>query len=229
MTIKPANVRTQTQSRPWTIVLSIASEIDDKLPFDIGVREIEKYWKRQRNLSVLKGSEWWKGKFYLWSSSRCAPCIVWRVFRLNFVILFPLGGVLWQKKLNFLRPPLRSRKTLSVLRWKIFVHSIGIKISLIKNPISFLLSLETILSPDLMEKRRSTTSRIVLFCFLLKNGDREHMLLMRKGRPTTWKLNKTRWESLSRIFHHRDWHHLAQSGTSIRVCQSTSISETFSF
>lgn len=109
MTIKPANVRTQTQSRPWTIVLSIASEIDDKLPFDIGVREIEKYWKRQRNLSVLKGSEWWKGKFYLWSSSRCAPCIVWRVFRLNFVILFPLGGVLWQKKLNFLRPPSKQK------------------------------------------------------------------------------------------------------------------------
>lgn len=47
------------------------------------------------------------------------------------------------------------------------------------------------------------------------NGDTEHMLhLMERGTGegsmATWKLNKTQWESLLRIFHPRDCHHLGE-------------------
>lgn len=46
---------------------------------------------------------------------------------------FPLGRCSLEKKLNFLRlPHSKKRKTLSVLRWKIFVHSKGIKICWLK-------------------------------------------------------------------------------------------------
>ena len=95
-------------------ILSIASEIDDKLPFDIeeSEGEIEKYWKQARSewsRDSCKEVKWWKGKRYLWSvimmRSLHASSREFFFFRMNFVIRFPPGGIsttFLRKKLNFL-------------------------------------------------------------------------------------------------------------------------------